>query len=161
MTKMARAHQEGRINHVGTTLTVNLHSLFTTDSHNLGLIKKVLMLALQLKAVTTIEFQVWDYVSGRDYHYYRCLPFDIFLTHIAPCICKNPRGISIVYDNYYAPKYESDKALVIGWYFHFWSLCHYRTKLWWNACVSWLGRSHRGNKSFRMGGPLVGWDRVD
>ena len=73
MTKLARAHREGRTHHIGTTLSINLHTLFTTDSHNLGMVKKVIMLALQLKMVTSIEFQVWDYISGRDYHYYRCV----------------------------------------------------------------------------------------
>lgn len=124
MTKMARAHREGRIHHVGTTLTINLHTLFTTDSHNLGLVKKVLMLAMQLKTVTTIEFQVWDYISGRDYHYYRCIPFDLFLEHIAPAIRKNPRGVNIVYDSYYAPADEEEKELVLDWYFCF---CYYET----------------------------------
>ena len=119
MTKLARAHREGRIHHVGTTLSINLHTLFTTDSYNLGLVKKVIMLALQLKTVTTIEFQVWDYISGRDYHYYRCIPFDLFLEHIAPCICKNPRGVTILYDSYYAPADEEERELVLDWYFRF------------------------------------------
>lgn len=116
MTKMARAQREGRIEHVGTTLTINLHTLFTTDFRNLGNIKRTIMLALQLKMVTTLELQAWDYIGGRTYHYYRCVPFSLFLEHIAPAIRKNPRHVKIVYESYYAPQDESDREMVMPWF---------------------------------------------
>ena len=76
------------------------------------------MLALQLKVVTTIEFQVWDYISGRNYYYFRCVPFELFLEHIAPSIRKNPRNVSIVYDSYYAPQDVDDREMVMPWFLH-------------------------------------------
>ena len=75
MTNLLKAHRQGRIQHVGTILRINLHTLFTTDTHFLGLVKKVIMLAMQLKMVTKIELQVWEYSSGDNYHFYQCVPF--------------------------------------------------------------------------------------
>ena len=68
MSTLLRACQ-GRVQRVGTILRVNLHTIFaTTERHFLGRAKKVLMLALQLKLVTKIELQVWDYISDTDFH---------------------------------------------------------------------------------------------
>ena len=118
MTNLIKAHRQGGIKHVGTILTINLHTLFTTDSHSLGLFKKVITLALQLKMVTKIELQVWEYISGNDYHFYQCVPFWLFLEHIAPCLRKNPHGVIISYDSFFVPKDDEERELVLDWYYY-------------------------------------------
>ena len=64
MRNLFKAHRQGRNRHVGTILKINLHTLFTTDRRFLGRTKKVIIFALQLRLVTKIELQVWDYISG-------------------------------------------------------------------------------------------------
>ena len=69
------------------------------------------MLALQLKLFTKIELQVWDYIidDESDLHYYECVPFSLFLEHIAPCLRKNPHHVTITYDMYFQPSDEEEK----------------------------------------------------
>ena len=98
---------------MGTVLWINLHTLFTTDRHFLGRVKKVIMLAMQLKMVTKIELQVWEYISGDDYHFYQCVPFWLFLEHIAPCLRKNPHGVIITYNSCFTLEDDEQQELVL------------------------------------------------
>lgn len=112
MSSLLKVHCQGRIQHVGTILRVNLHTIFAIERKFLGLTKKVLMLAIQLKLVTKIELQVWDYIidDESDLHYYECVPFSLFLEPIAPCLRKNPHHVTITYDTYFQPPEEEEKS---------------------------------------------------
>lgn len=109
------AHRQGRLQHTGTMLRINLHRLFTKDRRFLGRAKKIIMLALQLRMVTHIEFQTWEYLEEADFYYYKCVPFQLFLEHIAPCLRKNLRHVSITYDTFYKPLDEDQLDSVVEW----------------------------------------------
>ncbi len=48
MSLLFKAYCEGLLEHVGTVLKLDLHSLFSRDRHYLARAKKILILALQL-----------------------------------------------------------------------------------------------------------------
>ena len=118
LSNLLKAHCQGKVKHVGTVLRINLHALFSTRSFYLGRAKKVIMLALQLHMVTKIEFQTWEYFSEDDFHYYECVPFSLFLEHIAPCLRDNPHEIPITFDTYYKPEDEVERELVFEWEYY-------------------------------------------
>ena len=118
LSNLLKAHSQGRVKHVGTVLRINLHTLFSTRSFYLGRAKKVIMLALQLHMVTKIEFQTWEYFSEDEFHYYECVPFSLFLEHIAPCLRDNPHKIPITFDTYYKPEDEVERELVFEWEYY-------------------------------------------
>ena len=115
MCNLLKAHAQGKVKHVGSILRINLHTLFSTRRFYLGRTKKVIMLALQMRMVTKIEFQTWQYFSEDDFHYYECAPFELFLEHIAPCLRDRPHNITIAFDTYYTPEDEFEKELVFDW----------------------------------------------
>ena len=49
------------------------------------------------------------------FHYYECVPFNLFLEHIAPCLRDNPHRIPITFDTYYRPEGEDERELVFEW----------------------------------------------
>ena len=115
MCNLLKAHAQGNVRHVGSILRINLHTLFSTRSFYLARAKKVIMLALQMRMVTKVEFQTWEYFNEDGYHYYECVPYELFLEHIAPCLRNNHRNIPIAFDTYYKPEDEVEKELVFDW----------------------------------------------
>ena len=95
LISLLRSHRKGRLQHVGTILRINLHTIFASNRQYLVRTKNILMLALQLRLVTAVELQVWDHVSDHDFHYYECVPIDLYIEHIAPIVASNPFDIPI------------------------------------------------------------------
>ena len=115
LSNLLLAHRQGRLQHTGAMIHINLHKLFTSDRRFLGRVKKILMLALQLRMVTHIEFQTWEYLEEADFYYYECVPFELFFRHIVPYIRENPRRVSITYDTFYKPLDEDQLDSVVEW----------------------------------------------
>ena len=57
LSNLIMAHHQERIQHVGMVLHINLHTFFSSSHLFLGRAKKIIMIALQLRMVTHIEFQ--------------------------------------------------------------------------------------------------------
>ncbi len=118
LSSLLEGHREGHIQHVGTILRINLHSILSTERHYLARAKKTLMLALQLRLVTSIELQTWDFVKFGDFHFYECPPFELYLEHFAPILASNPFNIPVTWDTSFQPITEEERDLVIGWLYH-------------------------------------------
>ena len=83
---LLRAYTSGRLVYRGATLTIDLHSLFSIEPEYLARAKKALMLALHYDLVSIVIFQVWGISHSFTIDYFDCIPFDLFLTHIAPLL---------------------------------------------------------------------------
>ena len=96
------AYTANYLEYRGSTLRVDLYTLFSTKAHYLARSKKALMIALQYDLVSIIEFQAWNDTC--------CVPFDLFLTHIAPILQGRPRHISVKWDTTFRPMKEEGRS---------------------------------------------------
>ena len=65
---------------------MDFHSLFLVESEYLARAKKALMLALHYDLVSVVIFQVWGTSCTFTIDHFDYVPFDLFLTHIAPLL---------------------------------------------------------------------------
>ena len=86
LIKLAEAYKEGKLSFVGTTLKLNLHNLFSEDTHYLARAKKILMLAIHFRFISAVELHVWGINRCFSIDLFECVPFHLFFTQFAPLL---------------------------------------------------------------------------
>ena len=87
---------------------MDLHSLFSVEPKYLARAKKALMLALHYDLISVVIFQVWGTSRTFTIDYFDCVPFDLFLTHIAPLLRGGRPHVQIEWDTIFQPETKDE-----------------------------------------------------